>query len=129
MDVQQKGIDAKLLTGDSAARLMNMTKSQIASNQASWPSRLAAAKAAPAGDGLIKLGEDLWGQGKASDAIGLIQAGIAKDKVDMNDAQIRLGMAYLGAGQKDAAQRAFAKVKDDPKAVMVAHLWALYARK
>ena len=47
----------------------------------------------------------------------------------MNEAQIRLGMAYLGAGQKDAAQRAFAKVKDDPKAVMVAHLWALYARR
>jgi tetratricopeptide (TPR) repeat protein len=129
MDVQQKGIDAKLLSGDSAARLMAMTKGQIAASQASWAGRLAAAKAAPSGDALIKLGEDLWGQGKASDAIGLIQAGIAKDKTDMNDAQIRLGMAYLGAGQKEAAQRAFAKVKDDPKAVMVAHLWALYARR
>ena len=129
MEAQQKGTDAKLLSGDSAARLMNMTKSQIAAGQASWASRLAAAKAAPSGDQLIKLGEDLWGQGKAKDAIDLIQQGIAKDKVDVNEAQIRLGMAYLGAGQKDAAQRAFAKVKDDPKAVMVAHLWALYARK
>ena len=118
-----------MLSGDSAARLMAMTKGQIAASQASWASKLAAAKAAPSGDALVKLGEDLWGQGKAGDAVGLIQAGIAKDKTDMNEAQIRLGMAYLGAGQKEAAQRAFAKVKDDPKAVMVAHLWALYARK
>ena len=78
---------------------------------------------------MVKLGEDLWGQGNAKDAIDLIQAGIAKDKTDVNDAQIRLGMAYLGAGQKEAAQHAFAKVKDDPKAVMIAHLWALYARR
>lgn len=129
MDVQQKGADAKLLAGDSATRLMNLTKTQIAANQASWASRLAAAKKAPSGDALIKLGEELWSQGKANDAIGLIQAGIAKDKTDLNDAQIRLGMAYLSAGQKDAAQRAFAKVKDEPKAAMIAHLWALYARK
>ncbi len=128
-DVIQKGVDAKLLNDPSTPRLQNMAKSQAAANASGYGAKLAAAKAAPNGDALIKLGEDLIGQGKASDAIGLIQAGIAKDKTDMNEAQTRLGMAYLAAGQKDAAQKAFAKVKDDPKAVMIAHLWALYARR
>jgi tetratricopeptide (TPR) repeat protein len=128
-NVIQKGIDAKLLTDPSTPRLQNMAKSQAAGNASSFGSKLAAAKAAPTGDALIKLGEDLIGQGKAKDAIGIIQAGIAKDKIDMNEAQTRLGMAYLDAGQKDAAIKAFAKVKDDKNPTMVAHLWTLYARK
>lgn len=127
--VEQKGVDAKLLSGDSTMRLMNMTKQQQAADGAGWAAKLAAAKAAPSGDALIKLGEDLWGQGKAQDAVGLIQQGIAKDKTDLNNAQIRLGQAYLGAGQKDAAVRAFNKVKDNPTQVLIAHMWALYAKK
>lgn len=127
--VEQKGVDAKLLSGDSTTRLMNMTKQQQAADGAGWAAKLAAAKAAPSGDALIKLGEDLWTQGKAQDAIGLIQQGIAKDKTDLNNAQIRLGQAYLGAGQKDAAVKAFNKVKDSPNQVLIAHMWALYARK
>ena len=47
----------------------------------------------------------------------------------MNDAQIRLGMAYLGAGQKDAALRAFAKVDGRSQGRDDGPLWALYARK
>jgi hypothetical protein len=38
-------------------------------------------------------------------------------------------MAYLGAGQKDSAIRAFAKVKTNPNQAMIARLWTLYARK
>ncbi len=129
MAVEQKGVDAKLLTGDSITRLMNMTKQQMGADASGWAGKLAAAKASPNGDALIKLGENLWSQGKAQDAIPLIQAGIAKDKTDVNNAQIRLGQAYLGAGQKDQAARAFNKVKDNPNQVLVAHLWSLYARK
>jgi hypothetical protein len=128
-NVIQKGIDAKLLTDPSTPRLQNMAKTQSAANASSFGSKLAAAKAAPSGDALIKLGEDLIGQGKAKDAIPLIQAGIAKDKTDINEAQTRLGMAYLDAGQKADAIKAFAKVKDDKNPVMVAHLWTLLARK
>jgi hypothetical protein len=108
---------------------MGMTKAQVAENQASWGKRLAEAKAAPTGDPLIRLGEELWGQGKAKEAIDLIQQGIKKDKVDMNNAQIRLGMALLGAGQKADAIHAFGKVKDDPRWVTIARIWTLYARK
>lgn len=127
--VEQKGIDAKILTGESVNRLMGMTKAQVAASQAEWGKRLAEAKASKNGDALIKLGEDLWGQNKAKDAIDLIQQGIAKDKTDMNNAQIRLGMAYLAAGQKDSALHAFAKVKGDPRWETIAHVWTLYAKK
>jgi tetratricopeptide (TPR) repeat protein len=129
--VEQKGIDAKVLTGDSVNRLMSMTKTQMASDQAGTPAALAAAQKAPTGDALVKLGEDLWGMGKFPDAITAIQAGIAKDKTDVDLANTRLGMAYLGAGQKDAAMRAFTKAikGNNPNQAMIARLWALYARK
>jgi len=127
--VVQKGIDAKLLTGDSTTRLMNLANTQAAADTAGWAAKLAAAKAAPSGEALIKLGEDLVGQGKAKDAVDLIQQGIAKGKTDMNNAQTRLGQAYIDAGQKDQAVRAFAKVKGTPNEELVAHLWTLYARK
>ena len=113
--VEQKGIDAKLLSGDTFNRLAAMTQTQAAQQQASLAQRMAAAQKAPNGDPLVKIGEELWGQGKFDDAINAIQAGIQKDKIDMNNAQIRLGMAYLGAGKKDAAVRAFAKVSGDPE--------------
>src|ERR1700749_2159042 len=119
---EQKGIDAKVLTGDSVNRLMAMTKTQMAGDKAGTPAGLAAAQKAPTGDALVKLGEDLWGMDKFPDAISAIQAGIAKDKTDLGIANTRLGMAYLGAGQKDAAIRAFAKVKDDPNHAMGARL-------
>jgi tetratricopeptide (TPR) repeat protein len=127
--VEQKGVDAKLLTDASTTRLVNMTKQQQGAGAAGWAAKLAAAKAAPSGDALIKLGEDLTGQGKAKDAIDLIQQGIAKDKTDMSNAQIRLGQAYLAAGQKGDAARAFNKVKDTPAQATVARLWSLYTKK
>ena len=127
--VQQKGMDAKLLSGSAAERLMAMTKQQIASGQQGWAARMAAANKAPNGDALVKAGEDLWGQGKFKEAVDAVQAGIKKDKTDMNEANTRLGMAYLGAGQKDAAIRAFNKVTDNPKQELAAKLWSLYARK
>ena len=52
-----------------------------------------------------------WGQGKAKDAVATIKAGIAKGVDDKNNAQIRLGMAYISAGQKADAQKAFDAVK------------------
>jgi len=127
--VEQKGIDAKILSGDSINRLVALTKTQVAADQASAAARMAAANKAPNGDALIKIGEQLWGDGKYKEAIDAIQAGIKKDKTDMDNAQIRLGAAYLGAGQKDLALRTFAKVKGDPKQAMIARLWSLYARK
>lgn len=128
--VIEKGEAAHVLSGDRTNRLLALAKTQAAADAAGQAKALAAANAAPKGDALIKIGEDQWGEGKAKDAVATIQAGMKKPLTDQNNAQLRLGMAYLGAGQKADAVKAFDAVKgpDTDKEVMIAHLWSLYAR-
>lgn len=123
----EKGVAAKLLTDDRSMRLLATAKQMAAANLANEPKALAAANAAPQGDDLVALGENMIGEGKAKDAIGVIQNGMKKPLKDANNAQIRLGQAYLAAGQKSEAVAAFNKVKAPEKDAMVAHLWALAA--
>jgi tetratricopeptide (TPR) repeat protein len=128
-NIVQKGLDAKVLNGDRAVKLLNTAKAQAAADAANFSKTSAAAAKAKTGDDLVKLGEELWGAGRGQDAIGLIQQGIQKGVTDKGNAQIRLGLAYLGAGQKPAAIAAFNAVpKEDANNAMIAHLWAIYAR-
>jgi predicted Zn-dependent protease len=127
----EKGVAAKVLTDDRSMRLLANAKATAAANQADRAKDLAAANAAPQGDGgtgLVDIGERMIGEGKAKEAIAMIQAGMKKPLKDANNAQIRLGQAYLAAGQKNEAKAAFAKVKAPEKDAMVAHLWTLAAR-
>jgi hypothetical protein len=126
--VLEKGVAAKLLTDDRSMRLLATAKQQAAATLANEPKTLAAAKADPQGDALVKVGENMIGEGKAKDAIGLIQEGLKKPLKDPANGQIRLGQAYLAAGQKSEAQSAFDKVKTPEKDAMIAHLWSLAAR-
>jgi hypothetical protein len=126
----EKGVAAKLLTDDRSMRLLATAKQMAAARAASEAKDLAAANAAPQGDGgngLVDIGENMIGEGKAKDAIAMIQNGMKKQLKDANNAQIRLGQAYLAAGQKGDAEAAFNKVKAPEKDAMVAHLWALAA--
>jgi hypothetical protein len=128
-NVVQKGIDAKVLSGDRTMRLLNLAKSQAAKDAAGFAATQKADDAARTGDADVKLGEEYWGFGRYSDALSAIQSGIKKGVTDQANAQTRLGQAYLGAGQKDAAERAFnAAGKDGGDAQVVAHLWAIYTR-
>jgi hypothetical protein len=127
--VIEKGMAAKVLTDARTVRLLNLAKSQAAANAAGEAKTLAAANAAPQGDALVKLGEDQIGRGNAKGAIATIQAGLKKPLKDQANGQIRLGQAYLAAGQKADAARAFAAVKTPEKDAMVAHLWSLVARR
>lgn len=130
--VLQKGIDAKALQpGGRTDRLVALAKTKAAQDAAGQGAALAAAQKAPQGDDLVKIGEDQIGQGKAKEAIDTIKAGMAKPLKNKNNAQIRLGMAYQAAGQKDAAVRTFAAIKStdaNDKSGMIAHLWSLAAR-
>ncbi len=125
--VLEKGVAAKLLADERSQRLLNTTKQMAAARLASAAKDLAAANAAPQGDDLVALGENKIGEGKAKEAIPLIQAGLKKPLKDPNNGQIRLGQAYLAAGQKADAKAAFAKVKAPEKDAMVAHFWTLVA--
>jgi hypothetical protein len=124
----EKGIAAKVLTDDRSLRLLANAKAMAAANQADRAKTLAAANASPQGDDLVAVGEQMIGEGKAKDAIGVIQNGLKKPLKDANNGQLRLGQAYLAAGQKADAKAAFAKVKAPEKDAMVAHLWTLAAR-
>jgi tetratricopeptide (TPR) repeat protein len=126
--VVQKGMQANILVDSRAQRLMALAKSSYAGDLANLPKTIKAANAAKNGDALVKLGEDYCGMGRFPDAVSAIQAGIAKGVSDPNNAQTRLGQALFGAGQKDAALRAFAKVTSPSNAQMTAHLWSLYVR-
>jgi hypothetical protein len=125
--VLEKGAAAKLLTDDRSQKLLTRAKQDAAAALANEPKALAAANAAPQGDDLVKIGENMIGEGKAKDAIGVIQNGLKKPLKDANNGQIRLGQAYLAAGQKDQAKQTFSKVKAPEKDAMVAHLWFLAA--
>ena len=125
----EKGIAAKVLNDDRSTRLLNLAKTQAAAAAANQAKTIAAAQAAPMGDDLVKAGENMIGQGKAKDAIPLIQAGLKKPLKDAANGQIRLGHAQLAAGQKADAIATFNKVKAPEKDANVAHLWALAARK
>jgi hypothetical protein len=124
----QKGVDAKLLTDERSLKLLSNAKAMAAEKAANRPKELAAANASPQGDLLLLAGEDMIGEGKAKDAVGVIQNGLKKPLKDPNNGQIRLGQALLAAGQKAEARAAFAKVKAPEKDAMVAHLWSLAAR-
>jgi len=124
----QKGVDAKLLTDERSLKLLSNAKAMAAEKAANRPKELAAANASPQGDLLLLAGEDMIGEGKAKDAVGVIQNGLKKPLKDPNNGQIRLGQALLAAGQKTEAKAAFAKVKTPEKDAMVAHLWSLAAR-
>ncbi|MEI9885972.1 MAG: hypothetical protein WDN08_05615 [Rhizomicrobium sp.] len=121
--VIQKAFDAKVQMGGRTGALLAMAKGQAATNAANFAKIMASGN----GDALVKLGEDAWGQGRFADAVKLVQAGIKKGVSDKANAQIRLGMALLGAGQKGEAIRAFGSV-DDPKQKVIAHVWEIYAR-
>jgi hypothetical protein len=127
--VIEKGMSARVqgvAGNDFFARLSNTAKAQAAADAANLAKATASAAT---GDALVKLGESQWGIGKAPDTIRLVQAGIKKGVTDKDNAEIRLGMGYLGAGQKDAAQHAFSAARDDPKEAIIAHLWSLYSRR
>jgi len=120
--------DKTIPSDDRNNRLLKTANDRLNDYRANFAKTLDAAQKSPKGDDLVSIGEFQIGDGKAKDAVGTIQAGIGKGLADANEGQIRLGAAYLAAGQKADAIKAFGAVKGDEKAVMVAHLYSTYAK-
>ena len=109
--VIEKAQAAKLLTDDRSNKLLALGQDPGRCGYRQYGQESGRRQAAPKGDALVKIGEDQWGQGKGKDAVTTIKAGIAKVLDDKNNAQIRLGMALISAGQKADAQKALDAVK------------------
>jgi hypothetical protein len=127
--VLQKAVSGNVpgVTGnDRMLKLLNTAKAQAAADAANLSKTAATAKD---GDTLVNLGEMQWGIGKAQDTVKFVQSGVDKGVKDNDNAHIRLGMGYLGSGQRDSAVRAFNQARTDPKWEVIARLWSLYARR
>ncbi len=127
--VTEKGIAAKVLNDERSTRLLNLAKTQAAANAANLQKNIAAARAQPTGEALLRVGGDLVSQGKGKEGLPLVQEALKKGVKDQANGQIRLGHAQLAAGMKADAQKTFAGVKAPEKDAMVAHLWSLAARR
>ncbi|MGH6871152.1 MAG: hypothetical protein ACREHE_06570 [Rhizomicrobium sp.] len=127
--IVQKGFDTKVLSDNRAQRLLALAKSSAAKDQAGFAAAQKAADGAKTGDANAKLGEEYWGFGKYDDAVNQLQEALQKGVTDKDSALVRLGVAQMSAGKKDAAQSSFSKAsKDGGNWAFIAHLWSLYAR-
>jgi len=130
ISVIETGIKDKTLpANDRTNRLLKLAQDRNAEANAGAAKALAAARGAPNGDALVTVGQQLATQGKGKEAVDTIRAGISKKPTNMADAQLRLGHALLVAGQKADAARTLGAVKGDEKSMMIAKLYATYARQ
>jgi len=106
-------------------RLMTMATERAAEDSASLSAGESEAAAMATGDADVRFGEAYWTYGQYDAAIAAIQRGIDKGVENMNDAQLRLGLAYLGAGDKANATAAFKKIAADTPESIIASLWTL----
>lgn len=85
------------------------------------------AKAAPAGEADVKLGEAFLSYDQPAKAVEAIQRGIAKGGVkNPDEANLSLGRALLAGKTVPEARKAFEQVKS-PEYAQLAQLWSIYA--
>jgi tetratricopeptide (TPR) repeat protein len=84
---------------------------------------------AESGDAFVRLGELYYGFGEYELAIASLERGLKKGHVKyLAEAYVYLGRSEVAIGDIDAAQEAFAKLKDVPDiSPGVLELWTLYA--
>jgi Tetratricopeptide repeat len=118
-------------------RLLAAAKAEAAKDKAALAANEAAAKSAPTGDALVKIGAQYLGFGDNAKAIDSIQKGIAKGSLAKGDpleaqrndeAGLLLGIAQLRNNNKAEAAKAFRTVKRDPIMARIAALWVLNTR-
>lgn len=109
----------------SMTELRTLATSKAIADRASLPAseRAAATKASTA----LATADAYYAYGDDAKAIALYQSAIAKGGIDLDTANMRLGMALLRSGQRDAAKEAFAKVNASGPRGELAAFWMLHA--
>ena len=115
---------------DRQKRLRALATKSAAEDQKTLARDEAEAGAAKDGTGLVNTGFAYVLGGQFDKGIDLMERGIRKGGLKRpDDAKLHLGIAYLLAGQKEQAIRAFQSVHGTDGAADLARLWAIYARR
>jgi hypothetical protein len=129
--VEQGYAGGALGKGPEAARhkrLADLVDKNMAEDAAVMAQTLADASAARSGDALVAVGFNLVARGQAEKGVALIEQGIAKGQLKRpEEAQLRLGIAQLRAGQKAKAAKTLRAVKGNDGSADIGRLWALQA--
>lgn len=132
--VLEKGLQKNVFTDaralDKNKRLLESAKKQAETDKAGLGKIATDAAAAKNGDKDVSVGLAYLGYKDYAKAVEALQRGLGKPGVQ-NEAEARLllGIAELGAGNRDEAQKAFKAVKGDAKLERLANLWSLHARQ
>jgi len=120
--------DPKLI--DRNKRLLENAKKQADQDRAGLDKIAKDAAAGKTGDKDVSIGLAYIGYKQYDKAIEAITRGLSKPGVqNQGEANLLLGIAQLGAGHKEEAQKAFSAVKGDAKLERIANLWSLHARQ
>lgn len=115
---------------DRQRRLKDLVARKITEDKALLAEGERQAAKAANGDSLVATGFNLVMYGDYAKGLDLMQQGIAKGGLTRPDeAQLRLGYAYVLAGQTDNAQKALAQVRGKDGTGDLAALWRIAAKK
>jgi tetratricopeptide (TPR) repeat protein len=133
-NILEKGMQKNVFTDarslDKNKRLLESAKKQAASDKAGLDKIANDAASAKTGDKDVSVGLAYIGYKEYDKAVKALERGLSKPGVqNQAEANLLLGIAQLGAGHKDEAQKAFKAVKGDPKLERLANLWSLHARQ
>ena len=126
----ERGYATKVLdtSGDKqkSQQLLEDSRRQVADDRKTLPQFEKEAKAAKVGEADVKLGEAFLSYDQPAKAIEAIQRGIAKGGVkSLDDANLSLGLAFLAAGDRAGAAKAFGLVSKPDYSLLV-QLWKIY---
>ena len=127
--VMEKGVASGVLgqgaAKDREARLLNMANTQADTDQKNLEKGESEASKQKTGEALVKYGEAYWSYGMYDKAIAATEAGIAKGVPNMDDAKLRLGIAYKSAGKSAQANEAFRSIAAGTVPAQIASLWKI----
>lgn len=127
--VLESGTEAGVIgTGPQAGRherLMTMAVERATEDKANLTAGEAEAAALETGDADVSFGEAYWTYGQYAEAVTAIERGIGKGVENKDEAQLRLGLAFLGAGDKAKANAAFKQIAAGSPEAKIAALWTL----
>ena len=109
----------------SIKTFLALATTKSAGDRASLDAQAKAALATPMAKQALVLGDAYFGYGDHAKAVAMYRAALGKAGVDVNLANLRLGMALVASGDRSGAAAALAKVSG-PRAE-VARYWATYA--